>query len=89
MASVDVQRLTDVDDGPVVGFTAEIRAECIRCGAPAIWFCPDFGLMRDRPSLSVDGQTLHAPLRLATDPTDFGLQLPGLTMRVVEGPSPN
>lgn len=91
VAEADVCRSTDVEDGPVVGYHADIRVTCIACGTPAIWHCPDFGLQPDRPALSVDGQELRAPLRMASQPEDFGLQLPGLTIsaHVHERPSPN
>jgi hypothetical protein len=88
-ANVDVTVVTDEDGGPRTGLLWEVRAECVRCGAPVVFHCPDLGLLADRPTVSVDGQALRLPARLATDPEDFGLQLPGFSLRVERPPSDN
>jgi len=33
-ATVDLTRLTDVPDGPVTGYTADLRVHCEDCGLP-------------------------------------------------------
>jgi hypothetical protein len=93
-SSVGVGRLVDDDTKPIAeqvrtGLIIEVRSRCRQCGAPVVFHCPDFGMVADRPTVSVDGQELRLPARLATDPEDFGLQLPGFTIRGVRPNSPN
>ena len=68
------------------GLTADIRALCAACGAPVIWHCPDVGLLPDGPTISIDGQELRIPLRMATDP---GLQFPRFIIRHRPEANPN
>jgi hypothetical protein len=80
-AVVGVGRITDEEDTPVTGYAVEVRANCTACGVPLIWHVPDYGMLPDRPTVSVDGQELRLPARPADTPEDFGLQLPGFSIR--------
>lgn len=82
-AEVDVYRLTDVDDGPVTAYTAEIQVKCAACGEPFRWVGVPAGLSGSRPMCSVDETELHAPLRPASADPDFGLGIPGFAIRQV------
>lgn len=88
-AFVDIVRISEVEDGPIGGYTCQVRAECAECSAPMIWHVPDFGLLSDRPTVSVNGQELRLPGRPATEPDDFGLQLPGFSIRGFQPRSDN
>jgi hypothetical protein len=81
-ANVAVNRLTDADDRPIVGYTADITVNCAECGEPFRWCCPDAGSRPDRPTTSVDQTELRAPLRPASSDPDFGLGLPGFGIRL-------
>jgi hypothetical protein len=58
----NIFRLTDTDDGPVTGFTAEITINCIECSMPFEWQGVDRGLSVSKPMKSADGLTLRAPI---------------------------
>lgn len=85
----DVCRLTKTDDGPLTGLSMEVTGRCVDCGEPLVFRCPDFGMVADRPAMSPNGQEIRIPFRVATDPEDFGLQLPGFTVRGNVSPSAN
>lgn len=82
-ATVGVHRLTDGDDGPVTGYTAEIRVRCLDCDEPFRWIGVPAGLSPREPRVSVDETELRAPLRPASSDPDFGLGLPGFAVRMV------
>lgn len=81
VAVVKVNRLT-ADNGPVEGYTADIRVNCADCGEPFRWIGPRAGLSANRPTMSVDETELRAPLRPASTDPDFGLG-PGFAIQVV------
>ncbi len=60
-ARVLIVRRTDGDDGPVIGYTADITAACLGCGELFTWLGPG-GSSPSNPTVSLDGLTLHAPL---------------------------
>lgn len=80
-ADVDVNRLMTGDDGPVTGYSAEIRVRCGGCGEQFRWIGVAAGLRPDRPMVSVDESVLRAPLRPASADPDFGLGIPGFAVR--------
>jgi len=79
-ANVDVVRLTD-EGGVVVGYSVDVTCECAGCHQPFVFHAPVVGLLSGTPTRDVSGQKLSAPGRVATQPDDFGLQLPGLTLQ--------
>jgi hypothetical protein len=81
-AQVDVGRLTAADDDPtVVAYTADIQVECAACHEPFRWTGLTAGYSPRGPMCSVDERTLVAPLRPASADPDFGLGLPGYSIR--------
>lgn len=82
-ADVDVNRLQASDDDPtVVGYSADIEVSCVQCGEKFRWIGLQAGLNCGHPMVSIDGSTLHAPLRPAGADPDFGLGLPGFHVDV-------
>lgn len=61
-ANVQVTRLTDVDDGPVKTFAADIKVNCADCNMPFQWMGVGRGLSVIQPMMSADGFELRAPL---------------------------
>lgn len=59
-AELKVTRLTDEEDGPVTGWTADIKLTCAECGEKFVWLGPG-GSRPDSPTVSVDGLELRAP----------------------------
>lgn len=81
-AFVDVNRLTASDTDPtVVGYSADIKVCCRDCGEPFRWTGVPAGLSPREPMCSVDEIELRAPLRPASADPDFGLGLPGFSIR--------
>lgn len=65
-AEVNVNRLSEVEGGPVTGFSADIRIQCSDCQRPFSFRGVPLGLYHDKPSVSVDGLELRAPIEAAT-----------------------
>lgn len=80
-AVVEINRITGDDGGPVIGYSADIKVNCLHCGEPFQWMGLEAGMQPHRPMCSVDGTLLVAPLRPASAPEGFGLGLPGYTVR--------
>lgn len=76
---VEVNRLTDVEGGPVVGYSADIRIECAHCHEPFCFRGVPLGLSQFAPTGSFDGQTLTAPIHPMSDPT-AGIGLLGFSV---------
>lgn len=84
-AFVDVGRVTARDNDPtVIGYSAEIRVNCRDCGEPFRWTGVPVGLSPGQPMCSVDHAELRAPLRPASADPDFGMGLPGFSVRYRE-----
>jgi hypothetical protein len=84
-AGVTVARLTDGDDGPITNYSASIKVRCANkpCGQEFEWIGPPMGVNPGRPTVSVDGTELRAPLRPVGSDPDFGLSGPGHSVRVL------
>lgn len=85
MAVVEINRFTDETNPDLAGLAAEIHAWCTGCDEAVVWHVPDLGMLADRPTVSPDGRELRVPCRVASQPEDFGLQLPGFR---ITGPTP-
>lgn len=81
-ASVEVNRLTATEGGPVTAYSADVRVSCTQCGEQFRWIGVPAGLKPDRPMVSVDETVLHAPMRPASSDPDFGLGIPGFAVRM-------
>lgn len=84
-AEIGVTPLTAVEDGPVTGYTTEIRIRCADCGEPFRWVGVPAGLSTARPMCSPDETELRAPIRPASSDPDYGLGLPGFAIRYRDG----
>lgn len=60
-----VGRLSDVEGGPITGYTAEIKVECVDCGLPFRFRGLAAGSHFAEPRVSADGTELRAPLEPA------------------------
>lgn len=86
----DVNRLSDVDGGPIVAIDVELAVDCVACLTPMVFRGLPVGLSPHYPTTSYDGMTMTAPLvpKPATwdtperDLGDFGLDRPGYTVTV-------
>lgn len=81
-AIVKVIRLQDSEEGPVVGFTAEVNVNCVECEEPFVWIGCNPGLSPRGPRVSVDRRELRVPLKPASANLDFGMGLPGFDIKV-------
>lgn len=60
-AEVKVARLGD-DDGAIEDFVAEFSVHCADCRLVFHFIGPDAGFSFKRPTVTVGGTTLHAPI---------------------------
>src|SRR5260370_19509987 len=58
-ARVEVNRLTQVDDGPVTGYSADIRIQCVECGLPFEFIGLPAGLSPSVATTSFPGDELR------------------------------
>jgi hypothetical protein len=85
---VTVNRLLRSDDDPVViGYSADIKVNCIECGEKFVWKGAPTGMGPDGPMVSIDGTELRAPLVPDSAPDGFGDTMLGFAvkMRIGEG----
>lgn len=86
VANVDVNRLTASDDDPtVIGYSADVRIECLACHEPFVFVGAPVGMLRTTPCMSVDGTELRAPIRPQSSDPHFGMGLAGFVARVRAG----
>ena len=82
-ANVAVGRLTKGDDGPVTGYTAEVRIHCAQCGLPFEFMGLPVGLLPDGAAVSVNAQEARlaiAPHGVRPSPLDMiGYRIRGLS----------
>lgn len=71
-ASVDVNRLSDTDGGPINTYSADIRIQCAECGQPFSFLGLPCGSLKRGASVSVDGHEA----RMAITPGVGGLFAP-------------
>ena len=67
-AEVDVARLTEVEGGPVTGYSASVRISCVECGTPFEFIGLPLGVKsllvpnRDEARASLDGCEARLPI---------------------------
>ncbi len=59
---VDVMRLTDGDEGPITGYSADVRIQCADCNERFRFIGLPMGSAPDRPMVSFGGVELRAPI---------------------------
>jgi hypothetical protein len=82
-AFVEVNRLRKGADLPITGFAADVHIFCKDCDEPFVFVGLPAGNAPDQPMTSIDGKELRAPIRPASAPDDFGLDFPGVHVRVL------
>lgn len=80
----EVERITETDDGPVVGYSATFQVECVACHEPFCFRGVPLGLSQLAPTQSLDGTRLTTPIHPMSDPT-AGIGLLGFSVQVQEG----
>lgn len=65
IGQVNVYRLSDVEGGPITGFTTGIEVKCADCGLPFRFKGVPFGSHPAEPRLRADGEELRAPIEPA------------------------
>jgi hypothetical protein len=85
MATVEVVRRTEIEDGPVVGYMAEVHVRCAVCDEPFRWIGVPAGMKATQPMCSADETELRAPVRPASADPDFGMGIPGFAIAVHSG----
>lgn len=82
-ASVIVNRVRRSDDDPeVIGYSADVAVRCTDCDEPFRWTGLQSGVSPTKPMCSIDGTEMRAPLRPASADPDFGMGLPGFSVRL-------
>ena len=61
-ANVRVARLTDGDNGPVNGYSADVTIKCRECAMPFLFIGLPGGSSPSKPTVSVDGQEARMPI---------------------------
>lgn len=61
-----IGRLSEVDGGPITGYTAGIKVNCRDCGMAFRFIGLQAGNHFAEPRVSVDGKELRAPIEPAT-----------------------
>lgn len=84
-AHVEVNRLTHGNDPAVIGYAAEVKIDCARCGEKFRFIGMPAGMMPDRPACSPDETEARLPIRPASSDDDFGMGIPGFAVRYHEG----
>ncbi len=85
-ADVTVNRVGEQDpgaDGAPRGYMCDVTVGCADCGEPFRFTGLTSGLSFAHPTVNVTEQTLHAPIRPASADPDFGLGLPGFSIKAV------
>lgn len=82
VANVDVDRLSAVDGGPIVGFAACLTIRCAVCSESFVFPGHQAGLARDRVTTSIDAAELRVPIRPASSSPDLGRNLPGFLVKM-------
>ena len=70
-----VARLTDGDNGPVTGYTMDVRVKCADCGLPFRFMGLPFGSHYSEPRLSADSEELRAPIEPAYTKEILGMPI--------------
>lgn len=82
VAVVDVNRLSDVEGGPISAFSADVRVRCAECDEPFVFIGVPLGLSPMHPTGSLDGSALSCPIRPASAPEGWGEDGVGFSVRV-------
>ena len=76
----DIQRLTATEGGPVTHYSAEIKIRCVQCETLFEFVGLPLGTSPYRPTVSMDGFELRAPITPMGVPVPEGL--PSVSVRM-------
>lgn len=79
----EVNRLTQVEGGPVTGYSLDLTVSCVQCDERFVFIGAQSGLSPRRPMVSANGQELRAPIRPASAPEGWGEDGPEVTVRAL------
>lgn len=86
-SAIRIGRIQKVEDGPIVGYCADISIKCSDCGEPLQFIGLPIGSSQYTSMTNVDGTELRAALKALNGPMPPD-GLPGYTVRLpVEGAS--
>lgn len=68
-------------DSTVVGYSVDLTVRCMDCNEPFEWMGLPMGWLASEPACSVDGLEARMPIRPQSAARDFGLGLPGFTVK--------
>lgn len=80
-AQVEVNRLTKNEGDPVEGYSANLTIWCKDCKEKFRFIGVKAGLLPTQPMCSIAEDELHIPIRPASSDPDFGLGIPGFSVR--------
>lgn len=81
-AVVEVNRLCLEGTREVTAYNASVRVWCRQCTEKFRFIGTPAGVLADRPACSVDETELRAPIRPASSDPDFGMGIPGFSVRI-------
>lgn len=70
-ATVQINRLTDTDDGPVIGYSADVTVGCEVCGEAFVFIGLPPGVGKNRACASIDGTEARLPIGPASLASPF------------------
>lgn len=73
LANVQVNRVSKVENGPVVAYDVTATVKCTKCGTPFRWLGLQAGLSYAGPMVDVSGFELRAPIAPRDVETDTTL----------------
>ena len=62
-----VNRISDVDEGPVLSYTVDLELHCSDCGKPFTFLGMSVGMQPDRPTVSADHTEARLPVKPASE----------------------
>jgi hypothetical protein len=80
----DMNRITGDGGGSPIAFSLDVRVRCLQCAEVFRFTGMPAGLSPSGPHCSPDETEARLPMRPASSDPDFGLGLPGFSIRVRE-----
>ncbi len=80
LVNASIGRLSVVEGGPITHYSADIQVKCSECGQPLEFVGLPLGTSAYRPTVSIDGLELRAPMVLPGTEPPKGL--PGFSVRI-------
>ncbi len=75
VSQANVFRLSEIEGGPITGFTLDVTVKCTDCGLPFRFKGLPFGSHPHEPRLSADSEVLRAPIEPAYTTEVLGMPI--------------